>query len=126
MSTVSPTGDSYNPEDVQPARFIGHPDELSPAIQAEMNSHFGYDRQPDERDIDAMYEARMQTLDLVAARTAAMIELSVGVAGKNKFEARVRCGTKWHKLGRFTNENLAVEACHRRAAALRAGLGLTV
>ena len=135
MSSLSPSAFSYNGDGhlIGNSRFnSGHPDECTAQL-AEMNSHFGYDRQPTDAEIDRMFIEEMERRDAKAlAQERARvtpdneIQLSVGLAGGNKFAAAVRLGRKVYKLGAFKLESTAWIAARLKATELRRKLSLAI
>lgn len=133
MSIVSPSAFSYNSDShlIGVNRYqSGHPDECTAQL-AEMNAALGYDRQPDEAEIDRMYEEHMRQLDdaavleeLASLQPAEDIQLSIGMTTGNKFAAAVRMGGKVYKLGAFKLESSAWIAAQNKASQLRNELAL--
>lgn len=120
MSTVSSHAFTYNGDQtlIGNSRFqSGMPDELSPAVAAEMDAAFNYRMPPNDSEIDKQYEAEMIRRDALAS--SAKIVLSVSTASGGKFAGAVRVGRTVHKCGTFKSETAAWVAVQVKAAILR-------
>lgn len=135
MSSISTSSFSFNPDGglIGNTRFQSdHPSELSASFQADLETS---NRQAfsDDPAIDALFVAEMERRDAkaLAQEKARLtpdneIQLSVGLAGGNKFAAAVRLGRKVYKLGAFKLESTAWIAARLKATELRRKLSLAI